>query len=156
MIFTGDLLRSQVFFDRDGVVGATLDGGIVAHDDAFPPGHTPDTGDQPRARCFAAVHAVCSERREFEERRAGVEQQVDPVSRQQFASRHVLGPSCLAATLRDLGKPLPQFRHQFTHHRGARDKLFAISLDGRFDDCHARLSVEWAPPEKRQWIKSER
>ncbi len=83
------LLRPQVLFDGDGVVGAALDRRVVRHHHALTPGHPSDTGDDPRARCLVAVHAVGGQRREFQERAAAVEQGVDPVPGQQFAPAHM-------------------------------------------------------------------
>ena len=56
-VLQGDLLGAQVLLDRDRVVGAALDGGVVGHDHAFPPGHPADAGDDPGAGRLAAVHA---------------------------------------------------------------------------------------------------
>lgn len=54
-VLSRDLLRAQMFFDGDGVVGAAFDRGIVADDDALAPCDAADPGDEPRGRCLAAV-----------------------------------------------------------------------------------------------------
>jgi hypothetical protein len=53
-----DLLRAQVLFDSDREVGAALHGGIVGDDDALPPRHPTDAGNDTAAGDIPAIHAV--------------------------------------------------------------------------------------------------
>ena len=73
-VLARDLLGAQMLLHRHRIIGAALDGGIVADDDAFAAGDAADAGDDAGAVDGVLVHAVGGERREFEERRAGIEQ----------------------------------------------------------------------------------
>ena len=82
-----DLLRAQVLLHRDREIGAALHRGVVGDDDALAPGDTADAGDDAGGGHLVAVQAVGGELRQFEERRAGIDQRRDPVARQQLAAR---------------------------------------------------------------------
>ena len=84
-----DLLRPQMLLDRHRVVGAALHRRVVGDDHAFLAVDTADAGDHSRGRSFAVVHAPGRELADLEERRAGVEQAVDALARQQLAARGV-------------------------------------------------------------------
>ena len=86
-VLARDLLRAQVLLHRHRVIGAALDGAVVAHDHAFAALDAADAGDQSGAVDRVVVHAVGGERRQFEERRAGIEQLHDALARQQLAAR---------------------------------------------------------------------
>ena len=86
------LLRPQMLLHRHRVVGAALDRGVVDDDHAFAARDAADAGDDPGRRHLAAVHAVRRELAELQERRAGVEQPLQPLARQQLAARRVLRP----------------------------------------------------------------
>src|SRR5262249_59176365 len=64
-VFTRDLLGAQVLLHRHRVVGAALDGGVVAHDHAFAAGNASDAGDETGAVNRIVVHAIGGERRQF-------------------------------------------------------------------------------------------
>ena len=69
--------------------------------DAFAPGDAADAGDDAGRRNLAAVHPVRGELRQFEERRARIDQRGDPVARQQLVAREVpLARGLAAAKLR--------------------------------------------------------
>ena len=95
-----DLLRAQVLLDRHRVIGPALDGGIVGHDDAFAARHAADAGDDPGARRLVVIEAVSGQRRALQKRRAGVEQAIDTVARQQLAAPGVAFPRALSAPQR--------------------------------------------------------
>ena len=61
-VLARDLLGAQVLLDRDRVVRAALDGGVVGDDHARPAGDPADAGDDPGARRIAAVHPLGGER----------------------------------------------------------------------------------------------
>ena len=67
-----------------------------------PPLTRPMPVTMPAAGAVAAavVHAVGGERRQLEEGRAGIEQRVDALARQQLAAREVLLPRFLGAAAR--------------------------------------------------------
>src|SRR6185369_8575236 len=56
-----------------------------------------DTRDHACRRCTALVHAVCGERRQLEEGRAGIEEGADAIARQELAALRVLAPRIVAA-----------------------------------------------------------
>src|SRR5476651_1035072 len=100
-------LRAQMLLDRDRIIGAALVGGVVTDDDAFLAGDAADAGDDAgRRRGVGAVgvlvHAVGGHLRQFEEGRAGIEQHLHAVARQQLAARDVLGRCSRAAAEGDL------------------------------------------------------
>ncbi len=64
-VLAGDLLGAKMLFHRQGIVGAALDGRVVAHDHAVAAGDTADAGDQAGAMDRRVVHAVCRQRRQF-------------------------------------------------------------------------------------------
>ena len=81
------LLRAQVLLDRHGVVGAALDRGVVGDDHAAAAVHRPDAGDDAGRRRVAVVELLGGERRELEERRAGIAEQLDALAHEQLAAR---------------------------------------------------------------------
>ena len=62
-----------------------------------------DAGDHPGRRRLAVVHAEGGELADLEERRAGVEQAVDALARQQLAARRVALARLGVAAERDFG-----------------------------------------------------
>jgi hypothetical protein len=74
---------------RHRIIGAALDGGIVADDDAFAAGDTANAGDDAGAVDGVVIEAVGSERRQFEERRAGIDERHHPLARQELATRQM-------------------------------------------------------------------
>ena len=88
-VLARDLLRAQMLLHRHRVVGAALDGGVVADDHAFAAGHAADAGDDAGAMDGIVVHAVGGERRQFEKRRAGIDQRHHALARQQLAAREM-------------------------------------------------------------------
>ena len=76
-----DLLRAQMLLHGDRIVGAALDGGVVGDDDHLASGDAADAGDQAGAGSVALVHVPGGERRQLQERRAGIEQPVDSLAR---------------------------------------------------------------------------
>jgi hypothetical protein len=57
VVVEGDLLGPQVLLDRDRVVGAALDGGVVGDDHAFAAGDAAHSGDDPGRGGLVAVQA---------------------------------------------------------------------------------------------------
>ena len=122
------LLRSQVFLDRHGVIGAAFDGRVVADNHAIHTTHAANTRDDPRARCAVAaipvrVHAQSRQRTQLQKRRAGVQQHLHPVTRKQFSPRRMAGPRHLAATILSLGYLGIQISHQSAHGHGIGLKI---------------------------------
>uniref|UniRef100_A0A182P506 Uncharacterized protein n=1 Tax=Anopheles epiroticus TaxID=199890 RepID=A0A182P506_9DIPT len=67
-------------------VRATLHGGIVRYDHTLYTLHPADAGyDAGRVDHILTVHVVCGQRGQLQERRARIDQQIDTITRQQFA-----------------------------------------------------------------------
>ena len=116
-ILPGNLLRAQVLFDRNRVVGTAFDRRVVGHDHAFATGDPADTGDDAGPRAFVVVHPVGGKRSDLEQRTAGVEQAVDSVTGQQFAAVDV---ACRGRVPGHPGRPWPACRAAARQARGAR------------------------------------
>src|SRR5262249_41831252 len=100
------------------------------------------------------------ERRELEERTAGIDEPVDPFSRGQLAPLAVPRQSLLAASARDLPRPLPQLGDEPFHPgapglervgtslRLAREQRHERSLGVRKDELEevAARALEASPP----------
>ena len=99
-ILRRDLLCAQVLLDRNRVVRTTFDRGVVGHDHAFTAGDPADPGDDAGPGALVVVHPVGSQRRDFEQRTAGIEQPVDTVARQQLAAVDMAGAGAFRTTQR--------------------------------------------------------
>ena len=132
-VLARDLLRAQMLLHRHRIVGAALDGGVVADDHAFAALDAADAGDQAGAVDGVVVHAVGGERRQFEERRAGIDQPHHALARQQLAARQMAlarraaGPPSAASARRRL-----QFVGKRAHARGIGGELRGTGVDGGF------------------------
>ena len=112
-----DLLGAQMLLHRHRIIGAALDGGVVADDDAFAAGDAADAGDDAGAVDGVVVHAVGGERRQFEERRAGIEQRHHPLARQKLAARDMPLAGMGGAAFGGLGALRFKLRHERPHRR---------------------------------------
>ena len=137
MVLARDVLGAQMLLHRHRIVGAALDGGIVGDDHAFAVADAPDPGDQARGMHVAAVEAVGRKRRELEKRRAGVDEEIDPLARKELAARDVTRARLLAAALGRGGELLAQVRDQRLHGRGILGELARIRIDGGAQGCHS-------------------
>jgi hypothetical protein len=122
--------RAQVLLHRDGIVGAALYRGIVGDNHAFAARYAADAGDHARARDLAAIHPVRGKRRQFEERRAGIQQALDTFARQQFAAGQVLVACCLRASGSGRTGVRAQGLQQPAHRRRIRAKAVRSGIDG--------------------------
>jgi hypothetical protein len=89
-VFHGDFLRPQMLFHGQRVIGAALHRRIVGDDHAFDAFDAADAGDHRGRRDIAAIHAIGGELADFQKGRAGVEQAIDPLARQQLAACQML------------------------------------------------------------------
>ena len=129
----GHLLRPEVLLDRDGVVGAALDGGVVGDDDALAAADPADAGDDAGrgdgvGTVGVAVHPGRGQRAQLQERAARVEQPVDPLAREQLAAVEVLAPGGLAAALAGRGKPFAQVVDEPLHLLSHAQRLANVNL----------------------------
>ena len=143
-VLRGDLLRAQVLLDGQRVVGAALDGGVVAHDQALDARHAADARDHAGARrgvlaALFGIHAERGQRRDLEEGRARVEQALDAVARQQLAARQVLLARVVAAAQRDLLELGVQVVHQQAHRRGVGLEVFRAGVQLGRESGHGSL-----------------
>ena len=90
-------------FVMSPVIGAVYEqalvpylGNKVTFDQAVDAAHPADAGDQAGAGRVAVVHAVRGQGRQFQEGRAGVQQHLHALARQQLAARQVLVARVLA------------------------------------------------------------
>lgn len=86
VVFGSDLLRAQMFLDRQRIIGAAFHRRVIGQDDAFTACDPTDAGDDAGGRNGFVVDLVCCELREFEKRTPGIEQCFYPVARKQFAA----------------------------------------------------------------------
>ncbi len=73
-VLARDLLRAQMLLHRDRIIGAAFDRRVVGDDHAFAALDAADAGDDAGAVDVAVIHAEGGERRQLQERRAGIEQ----------------------------------------------------------------------------------
>ena len=116
-VLLGDLLRAQVLLDRQREVGAALHGRVVCDDHALAALDDADAGDDARRRSLTVVQVPGGERVQLEEGRAGVDEAVDALAREQLSARAVALDRPLSASSGDLRRALAQFRDELGHAR---------------------------------------
>ena len=135
-VLARDLLRAQMLLHRHRQVGAALDGRVVGDDHAFAPFDAADAGDDAGAVDRVVVHAVGGERRELEERRAGVDQRHHAIARQQLAAREVPLARALRAAGGGLGAALLELGDERAHARRVGAKLRRGRIDAGRENRH--------------------
>jgi hypothetical protein len=141
-VFFGHLLRAQMFFDGEGIVGSPFDGGVIGNNEALATGHAPHAGDDACAGGVPAVEAPRGQRVEFQKRRAGVEQFVHSLPHKQLALLLVAAPPRPSPP--HLRQPRPQFLRQRAVVGGVFAKAFVGGVKLRFDGGHGRsLQRQW-------------
>ena len=90
MVLARNLLRPQMLFHRQWIVGAPFHSRIVCHDHAFDAMNTHDARDNACTRHIIGIDFVAREPSYFQKRRIGICQHLDPVSWQQLAARQML------------------------------------------------------------------
>ena len=135
-----DLLRPQVLLDGQRVVRAALHGGVVGDDHAGPAGDPADAGDDAGRRRRVVVDAVGGERRQLEERRAGVDQPVDALARQQLAALTVPRDGALAAAGLHAGDAVAQVAAEGADGVGVLAEGGIVGDDAGDDAGHRRRS----------------
>src|SRR5215204_1844656 len=101
MILRSDLLGTQMFLDRHWEVRPALDGGIIGDNEHFAIGNATNASDNARTWTLIVVKVSCRQRREFQERRARVEQTFDPFTDEEFALLFLALAIFFAAPLAD-------------------------------------------------------
>ena len=135
-VLEGDLLCPQVLLDRDRIVGAALDRGIVGDDQHFAARDATDARDDSRARRVVVIHARGGERREFEEGCTAVEQPFDPLSHRKLAQGavafEILGATAVAVAIGARAKLVDEAAHPLLV--GLEDRIRGI--DARLESLH--------------------
>ncbi|MCY1447080.1 hypothetical protein D9M71_636830 [compost metagenome] len=140
-VLQGDGLCTQVLLHRQRVIRAAFYRGVVGHDHAFHAFHAADAGNHARRWHVFAVHLMGGQLADFEERRARVQQAVDTLARQQFATRGMpflgLGPAALG----NLGEQAAQGLDLFEHGRAVDGKFCRTRVDLGVQGSHVRPSL---------------
>ncbi len=84
-VLLGDLLGAQVLLHRHGEIGAAFDRGVIGHDHHLAPRHPADARDHARPGRLAAIEIESGQLADLQERRAQVQQTLDPFARQKLA-----------------------------------------------------------------------
>ncbi len=140
-MLAGDLLRAQVFFDRQRKVGATFHGGVVGHDDAFDPRDAANAGHHASGRHIVVVNVVGGQRRKFQKRRAFVNQVVDAITYEQLATALMAGTRLLTAALRNGGGEIAQLVDFAAHGGVVGLKRIAARVDLCRECAHSPAPV---------------
>ena len=115
VVLLGDLLRAQVLLDGQREVRAALHRGVVRDDHAAAALDHPDPRHDAGRRRLAVVDLPGGESVQLEEGRAGVDEQVDALTRRELAARPMALRRALAAARGDERGALPQLREQPLH-----------------------------------------
>ena len=86
MVLLGHLLGTKVLLDGERKVRSALHGGVVCDDDAAAALDDADARDDPGRRRLVVVEIPGGESVQFEERRAGVDEQVDALACRELAA----------------------------------------------------------------------
>ena len=132
-VLARDLLGAQVLLHRHRIVGAALDGGVVADDHAFAAFDAADAGDQAGAVDGVVVHAAGGKRRQFQERAAGIDQAHHAFAWKKFSARPMAFADALGPARGGLGAPRLQLFGQRAHARGVGGEFPGSGVDGGFD-----------------------
>ena len=89
----------------------------------------PDPGDDAGRMHVAAIEAVGRQRRQLEERRAGIDQEIDALARQHLAARGMPGARGLAAAAGNLVEFLAELGDQRPHGFGIAGEIGRCGID---------------------------
>ena len=141
-VLLGDLLRADVLLHGHRVVGAALDRCVVGDHNALAPLHAPDAGDDAGGRDLRAVEPVGSQGREFQERRACVDERVDPLPRQHLAALLVALVRARGAAFEHLRVAAGEVVDQRPHGRLVAPELVRGRIGRRAQNLHRPLA-QW-------------
>jgi hypothetical protein len=148
-------LRAQVFLDAHRVVSAALHRGIVADHQALAAADAAYSRDDAGAGRLIRIHAVGRQRRQLQERRAGIEQHFDAIAGQQFAARHVFGARGFAAPQRGFRLPGAQLTHQRAQGGRVGREFRTFPIDFGFQQRHdCRTIVQPDIPWQATWPRT--
>ena len=101
-VLAGDLERAQALAHGGDGARAAADGRVVGDDHALDVLDDPDAGEQ--AGADGEVGAPRGERGQLEQRRVGIDEQLDPLAAEELAALAVAGDVLLAAAVVDEGE----------------------------------------------------
>jgi hypothetical protein len=107
-VLLGDLLGAQVLLHRHREIGAALHGGVVGDDHHLAARDPADAGDHAGAGRLAVIEVAGGQLADLQERRAGIQQALDALARQQLAARRVARPGALGTAQGRLRDPFAQ------------------------------------------------
>ena len=135
-VLLGDFLCAQMLLDRQGIVSATLYGGIVGNDHALDAVHPADPANDSGRRHLVLVDLPCRKLADFEERRVVIEEHTYPVAGQELAAQYVPLPRPLGAALHHVCAQLPQVAGKRFVYRHVGGKVVGIAIDLGFNEGH--------------------
>jgi hypothetical protein len=118
-----------VLLDGHGEVGAPFDGRVVGDDHHFAPGDAADARDDAGGGRVVVVQIPGGQRRQFEKRGVGIEEQADAFAHGQLALLAVALEIARAAALSRAGVALAHFLHEREHARAVGLILRAVGPD---------------------------
>jgi hypothetical protein len=139
MVVARDLLRPQVFLHRHRIIGAAFDGGVIGDNGAGAAAHRADAGDDAGRGDIAAVHVVGGERRQLQERRAGIEQRRNAVAHQKLAAFGVARPGFVRAAARGVRELFTQLLDRAAHRRDVAREVGRLGIDRGLEDGHRQF-----------------
>ena len=135
-VFDGDLLRAKMLLHGHRKIRAAFDGRVVSDDHRLAAVDSADAGDDARGRRVAVVHVECGQRRQFEERTAGVEQFFDPVAREQLAAFNMTFARGRRTALANPLDVVAQALDQRVHRVAVAAELVGVGVQPRFNSIH--------------------
>ncbi len=126
-----------MLLDRQRIVGAALDRGIVGDDEDLAARDAADAGDEPGGRRLVVVDIPRRKRRELEKRRVGIEQLLDAFAHRQLALRAM--PLEVLAARRPgarRARRSPQLADEPLHPRAVRAEGLGGRVDVRGEGVH--------------------
>ena len=136
VVHPGNFLGAQVFLNRQRVIGAALDSGIVSDNHTLTSCDPADAGNDPRARHGIVIHAPGSQLGQFQEGRARVTQVFYPIPRQQFSAGEVFFTGIFITSPGDMTDLGVQVIDQGLHGRGIGLELVGVGFQRGFQDGH--------------------
>ena len=127
-----------MLFHRHRVVGAALDGRVIADDHHFTAGDATDAGNHPGAMNIALIHAIGSQRANLQQGRARIKQAFDTFPGQELAARGVLVTRTRRTADRGLGRLHLQLVQQGLHRGGIIAEGLRVGIDGRCQLGHEK------------------
>ena len=145
MVLLGHLLRAQVLLHGEREVRAALHRRVVRDDHARAALDDPDARHDSGRRRLALVDVPRRKRVQLEERRAGVDEPVDPLPCGELAAGAMPLEGFRAAARRNDCRALAKLRHELLHERlAARERIVAGDAGG--EHGHAVSSVRSTAP----------